>query len=69
MDKIRQLLMEKWDTRRIVSRKFEGVVLPHIMKELKEQSFNLDMNVSRCSNEVAEVSVKGSNGFKCVVNL
>jgi hypothetical protein len=38
MDKIRQLLMEKWDTRRIVSRKFEGVVLPHIMKEVVASS-------------------------------
>jgi hypothetical protein len=48
MDKIRQLLMEKWDTRRTISRKIEGVVLPHILKKLKEQSFNLDMDVSRC---------------------
>ena len=69
LDKIRQLLMKKWHTRRTVSTKIGGVVLPHIIKKLKEQSFNLDMDVDSCSNKVAEVCVKGSNGFKCVVNL
>ena len=46
-----------------------GLILPHIMKKLKEQSFNLDMDVFASSDEVAEVCVKGSNGYKCVVNL
>jgi hypothetical protein len=69
MDKIRHLLMEKWYTRRKISRKMRGLILPHIMKKLKEQSFNLDLAVFTSSDEVAEVCVKGSNGFKCVVNL
>ena len=69
MDKFRHLIMHKWDIRRTVAGKFEGIILPHIMKKLKEESFNLDMDVSRCSPYVAEVCVKGSNGFKCVVNL
>ncbi|CAN6352238.1 unnamed protein product [Urochloa humidicola] len=69
MDKIRHLLMEKWYTRRTISRNIEGLILPHIMKKLKEQSFNLDMDVFASSDEIAEVCVKGSSGFKCVVNL
>jgi hypothetical protein len=69
MDKIRQLLMEKWDARRTASRKIDEDILQHIRKKLKEQSFNLDMDVSRCSDEIAEVCAKGSNGYKCVVNL
>jgi len=69
MDKIRHLLMEKWYIRRTISRNMEGLILPHIMKKLKEQSFNLDMEVLTSSDTVAEVSVNGSNGYKCVVNL
>jgi len=45
MDKIRQLIMDKWDVRRTVSRKIEGIILPHIIKNLKEQSRNMDMDV------------------------
>ncbi|WVZ50609.1 LOW QUALITY PROTEIN: hypothetical protein U9M48_001849 [Paspalum notatum var. saurae] len=69
MDKIRQLIMNKWDVRRTISHNFEGVILPHIMKELKEQSRNLDMDVQRSGDVVAEVSVKGGSGYKCVVKL
>jgi hypothetical protein len=47
--------MNKWDIRTDVSAKIEGVILPHIMKELREQSRNLDMDVHR--------------SYKCVVNL
>ena len=46
-----------------------GVILPHIIKDLRERSRNLDMDVQRSGNILAEVSVKGSNGYKCVVNL
>jgi len=45
MDKIKQLIMDKWDVRRTVSRKIEGIILPHIIKNLKEQSRNMDMDV------------------------
>ncbi|XP_066380382.1 uncharacterized protein [Miscanthus floridulus] len=69
MDKIRQLIMDKWDVRRTISRKIQGIILPHIIKMLKEQSRNLDMDVQRCGDTVAEVYVKGGSGFKCVVNL
>ncbi|XP_066320176.1 uncharacterized protein [Miscanthus floridulus] len=69
MDKIRQLIMDKWDVRRTISRKIEGIILPHIIKNLKEQSRNLDMDVQRSGDILAEVSVKGGSGYKCVVNL
>jgi hypothetical protein len=69
MDKIRQLVVNKWDVRRTISRKITGIILAHIIKELKEQSRNLDMDVQRCGDSVTEVSVKGGSGFKCVLNL
>jgi hypothetical protein len=69
MDKIRQLVMDKWDVRRTISRKIQGIILPHIIKMLKEQNRNLDMDVQRCGDTIAEVSVNGGSGFKCVVNL
>jgi hypothetical protein len=37
--------MSKWDVRRDISNKMKGVILPHIIKELREQSRNLDMDV------------------------
>jgi hypothetical protein len=69
MDKIRQLVMDKWDVRRTISRKIQGIILPYIIKMLKEQSKNLDMDIQICGDIIAEVSVKGGSGFKCVVNL
>ena len=69
MDLIRQLIMDKWDIRRDISKKMGGVIFPHSIKDLRERSRNLDMDVQRSGNILAEVSVKGSNGYKCVVNL
>ncbi|WVZ71146.1 hypothetical protein U9M48_019766 [Paspalum notatum var. saurae] len=37
MEKIRQLIMSKWDVRRTISHNFEGIILPHIMKKSKEK--------------------------------
>jgi hypothetical protein len=48
MDKMRQLLVGKWDTRRTIVNFFEGLILPHIKKRLKE-CFSLEMDVTRCS--------------------
>jgi hypothetical protein len=39
------------------------------MKELREQSRNLDMDVHRSGDILGEVGVKGGSGYKCVVNL
>lgn len=69
MDKIRQLVMSKWDDKRTVSQKIDGLILQHIMKDLKEQSRKLDMDVHRSGDILAEVSVKNGSGYKCVVNL
>jgi hypothetical protein len=69
MDKIRQLLMIKWEQRRTVSRKLEGLILPHIVKKLKERSRNLDMEVIKCSNEVDEISVMSGSGIRFCYRL
>ena len=69
MDNFRQLIMNKWDIRRDISNKMKGNILPHIIKNLREQSRNLDMDVQRSGDILEEVSVKGRSGYKCVVNL
>jgi hypothetical protein len=71
MDTIRQKMLIKWNHRKRVARTFEGKILPHIVKKLREDSFNLDIEVITSSIEgVAEVCAKGtSNAFRFVVDL
>ena len=69
LDKIRQLLMTKWNQRRKISRKLDGLILPHIIKKLNEQSRELELEVKECSEEVGEVTALGGSGFRFVVNL
>jgi hypothetical protein len=69
MDKIRQLLMIKWNQRRKVGRKLDGLILPHIVKRRKENSRELSLEVTECGDEVAEVTALGGSGFRFVVNL
>lgn len=69
MDKIRQLLMIKWNQRRKVGRKVDGLILPHIVKRRKENNRELSLEVTECGDEVAEVTALGGSGFRFVVNL
>ncbi|CAN6305382.1 unnamed protein product [Urochloa humidicola] len=69
MDKLRQLLMSKWNQRRKIARKLDGLILPHIVKKLNENSRELNLEVVECSEEVAEVTALGGSGFRFVVNL
>jgi hypothetical protein len=69
LEKIRRWMMVKWDKRRRICMKFEGRILPHIVKELNEKSRDLDMVVTRNGDFEAEVEVKGGSGFRHVVNL
>lgn len=63
------MLMIKWEQRRKISKKLNGLILPHMVKKLKEKSWNLDMEMTKCSEEVAEVTVHGGSGFKFAVRL
>ena len=45
MDTIRQKLLIKWNTRKKVAKLFVGKILPHVMQQLREDSFNLDIEV------------------------
>jgi hypothetical protein len=45
MDRIRQKLMVKWNNRRKIARQMDGTILPPILKKLKEESKNIDMEV------------------------
>ena len=49
MDKLRQMLMSKWNKRRKIGRKLQGLILPHIIKELNEQSREVNLEVEECS--------------------
>ncbi|XP_052138683.1 uncharacterized protein LOC127757244 [Oryza glaberrima] len=69
MDKIRHKLMVKWNKRRSISKKLEGNILPHIMKELNEKSRGLNHEVTRSDDTLAEVECKGGSGHRFVVNL
>ncbi|XP_066314202.1 uncharacterized protein [Miscanthus floridulus] len=71
LDTFRQKLLIKWNMRKKVANKFEGKILPHIVKKLREDSYNLDIDVITESDGVAEVCAKGSsdNAFRFVVNL
>jgi hypothetical protein len=59
MDKLRQMLMPKWNKRRKIGRKLQGLILLHIIKELNEHSREVNLKVEECSEEVAEVTAMG----------
>jgi hypothetical protein len=69
MDKIKQLLMIKWEQRSSVSRKLQGQILPHIIKKLKERSRNLDMEVTKCFNEIGEILEMVGTSIRFIVKL
>ncbi|XP_066164625.1 protein FAR-RED IMPAIRED RESPONSE 1 [Oryza sativa Japonica Group] len=69
LERIRRWLLVKWDKRQRIGKKFEGRILPHIVKELNEKSRDLDMVVTRNGDFEAEIEVKGGSGFRHVVNL
>ena len=45
MDKIRWMIMRKWTQRRKISKKFDGLILPHVIKDLNEKSRELNLEV------------------------
>ena len=60
LDTIRQKILIKWNHRKRVAMKFTGKILPHIEKKLREDSYNLDIEVITDSPEgVAEICAKG----------
>ena len=69
MDKLRQMLMSKWNKIRKIGRKLQGLILPHIIKELNEQSREVNLEVEECSEEVAKVTAMGGSEFWFIVNL
>uniref|UniRef100_A0ACD5WL74 Uncharacterized protein n=1 Tax=Avena sativa TaxID=4498 RepID=A0ACD5WL74_AVESA len=64
MDKVRQLIMIKWNERRKVAKKLDGLILPHIIKKLNAMTRELNLEVVECSEEVAEVTALGGSGFR-----
>ena len=72
LDTIRQMLLIKWNHRKRVAAKLNGKIMPHIMQRLREDTYNLDIDVITASPEgVAELCAKGlqGTGFRFVVNL
>jgi len=56
--------MIKWNQRRTIGKKLDGLILPHIIKKLNEKSRNLNLKVVGCSEEVAEITLLGGSGFR-----
>jgi hypothetical protein len=69
MDKLRQMLMSKWNKRRKIGKNLQGLILPHIIKELYEESKEGNLEVLECSEEVAEVTMMGGSAFRFLVDL
>jgi predicted nucleic acid-binding Zn finger protein len=69
MDSFRQRLMVKWNSRRKIGIKMEVKVLEHIVRQLKADSRNLEMEVVICSDAISEVWIRGGRGHRYVVNL
>ena len=61
MDKLGQMLMSKWNKRRKIGRKLQGLILPQIIKELNEQSREVNLKVEECSEEVTEDTAMGGS--------
>jgi hypothetical protein len=45
------------------------LILPHINKELNEQSWEVNLEVEECSEKVVEVTAMGASGFRFIGNL
>ena len=58
MDKIRQLIMERFCTRRQLTSKLSGFkILPHVMKEFHNKSRNMNYTIHKSGPMVEEVGV------------
>jgi hypothetical protein len=70
LDTLRQNLI-KWNHRKRVAKTFQGKILPHIVQKLRDDSYNLDIEVITDSPDgVAKLCAKGSSSqYRFVVNL
>lgn len=70
MDSIRQKILIKWNHRKRVPNNFEGKILPHVLQKLRDDSYNLDIQVITSSPDgIAEVCAKGGLEFRFVVDI
>ena len=72
MDTIRQNILIKWNNRKRCAQKFEGKILPHIVQKLRDDSYNLDIEVITSSPDgIAEIYAKdcSATAYRFVVNL
>ena len=72
MNTIRQMILIKWNQRKRVAQKFERKILPHIVQKLRDDSYNLDIEVITSSpNGIAEICAKEceATAYRFVVNL
>ena len=52
-----------------MSKKLDGLILPHIIKRLNERSRELELEVLECSEHIGEVIALGGTAFRFVVSL
>ena len=69
-DVLRRKLMAKFLKRKRVANMLQGHrILPSVMKELHAKSRNLDFDLERSDDCVAEVTKRGPSGKRHVVNI
>jgi len=72
MDTIRQRILIKWNQRKRIVQQFQGKILPHIVQKLREDSYNLDIEVITSSPDgIGELCAKerSASSYRFVVNL
>jgi len=72
MDTIRQNILITWNNRKRCAQKFEVKILPHIVQKLRDDSYNLNIEIITSSPDgIAEICAKEheATAFRFVVNL
>jgi len=72
MDTIRQRILIKCNQSKRIVQQFQGKILPHIVQKLREDSYNLDIEVITSSPDgIGELCAKerSASSYRFVVNL
>ena len=66
------MILIKWNQRKRIAQQFQGKILPHIVQKLRENSYNLDIEVITSSPDgIGEICAKerSASTYRFIVNL
>ena len=72
MDTIRQRILIKLNQNKRIVQQFQGKILPHIVQKLREDNYNLDIEViTRSPDGIGEICAKerSASTYRFIVNL